>query len=474
MIDQLSMSRQFGRAASVPRDDARNLALWGVLLLIILSPLDPYRIEFGGMHWSPQRLAMVVYMPVFGMYLLTRRRLPFRLAHLFVLGIPFSVLVSMIAPDLDYGLFRKYAVIDLFNAILFWVIYQVSSERWENRRAVAYAFGVSALLYLAYALYTGYMLWVSRQPIIDPPFANAISFVTSFSSEEARLQRMYYLRRFCLPFSVPQALGYVSGLLSFVFVVRWVSDSRRLWVFLAGAMVALMLLTFSRSAIFAVALGYGVVVWRLAVARGKINSTVVKMVIVWMAVMILIVVLSRMGYDLPLDRLVQFGSTDNNLAHYEIRKLALDVWLNQPLLKQMTGIGVGNFSRVGEAWKAHMTYTNVLVERGVVGFVSSCTIFMALPIVFWLRCRRDRRRENVVWLGAGLTIFMANAFYSFFGFTALWMLYAYLCAEAWPTGLPAHKRFRVTLHRLDRGGSRRTHPVFGARSQRSGNVGGES
>jgi len=421
-------------SATVRNDPYRKLVGAFIVLMIVVSPLAPYRLEFGGINLNLDRLALLPVLALVIIELLAKGR-TFLFPWLVFIGCLITIPLSLIAPRANLAHAIVYTPSVIYCYLLYLVVHLYAGHDEAAASKVFNSLIFVSLAYLIYSIWSIYQLYILHQPITDLPLRELIPLPIAPPSGIEHIQSVTAgAPRISLPFSTPQTLATITGALGLLFLMQ----GRAKLSVLAALMIGLSVATISRTGIYSIiaaliVLAFGVVFYR----RQDLAWIIYRMR--WLMVGVVITIIGLVTFvDVGLlksfNRLIDVLDGRTTAGHIGIRITALVAWSDGTLLQQLIGVGVGGFQVVGEALRAHMSPLTILVERGVVGLLLSYWIIAALPLAFFFRylLGQGEQRQNLTGLLVSSQIFFANLFYEVYEKPILWIVIGLLASMAWP------------------------------------------
>jgi O-antigen ligase len=215
-----------------------------------------------------------------------------------------------------------------------------------------------------------------------------------------------YWRRYAAPGFDPNDLGITVALA--VPTALYLGGTWRAAVLLIGAAV---LLTASRTAMIATALGFVFVLWtwRKATARERATGLVLAAALAVGAI-----------YLAPEPARQRLATTTTEISRGTLHnrttiwKAGVRAFRERPLLGAGTGAYpdavkpyIGVPGRPGHEYVAHNVFLSVLVETGLLGFALYCSFLLSVALFVWALHHRERALWAItllVWLTAAATL----------------------------------------------------------------------
>ncbi len=401
---------------------------------VAANALACYGVEIAGMTWTPDRLAAIILLPATVLFsLFTLRKSLF--SWLCATCLLVSVMPAYLLNATDKDLFWKYLPHTAYCYMLFVPVFIL----WKKTRPFGggkmRAWRIAAVLLELMAAYSLYAIYVSGETITDVPFRSWIPFELSDPSMHYETVSLSSNRIF-LPFSTPPALGMVAGFFALYFVMAYVNAGKKCDLFHSLAMGSVCLLTISRSGIFATCVGMLVLIWFGMKMPDQCRKRLYRLSR-WAMVLMLSGSISFGGAlfaDKEFGRLFDGMDSENNIAHWQVRVIGLQTYLDGDFTSQLVGVGLGDYRRATRhASAAHMSFLTILVERGIFGFLLANALMLLLPVI-WLRRVWLYRRllpYEVACAAISIQIFIANLLYELHQLAFLWIMLGWIASATW-------------------------------------------
>lgn len=379
-------------------------------MAIFISPLAMYSVSLG-VSISLDRLLLIIsliFLPFTGWVF----------KHTKYALIPAGILLLTVIANLLFTLVLNTSVIfSYFLALLYFVLALVVFNQ-GSFDIVKRAFTVWSVLFLFFSFWALYNQIVLGNLIYDPPFGGSYA-------DAAHKRTMMGNGRLFLPYASAPFLSFVTG-----FIVLWCyvnKDklvSKRSFYFLVATCCIVTLLTQSRGPIYSLILCLFLYFFYQSVIIKLSGKFLLKAAVVFGVLLVLAainfdsIVNSRMFPDI--------GEIAQS-RHAKLRLEALDIYGDFQFFNLVLGGGLGVIHILGTSPYSFMSYLTVLVELGVIGFVSY-SVIMFLPIIFV--CFRKKVFEyeykaiSVVVLN--LFLCLCHLFYEYKTLVPLWIILGYL------------------------------------------------
>lgn len=396
--------------------------VWLVYGLIVVSPLVAYRQEFLGVNINLQRLILpAALVALMARYALSRPR---------SIALPPALqifLVYLVYKTVGLGWSQKFApslrnLTGLLVGAL--VMFVISTEPDSSRRVRAgiRALIVSSLIPVAIATYQLVVYWAGGRPTLplaglftprevgDPRLTVGVSYVVSQSGEYVRVGGSLGG-----PAAFGEYIGSVLIILLAILVRRRVRPSKTpLYLAYASVLLTQLIFTFSRSAwiVFGLDLIVLVALVRDVRVAGRLMASAVMISVLFVYILALQLVPAGIMEErlLTVTDRSAFSADESLSEHVELRRDAIDVFLQSPLV----GIGIGNFgARTGqgdELSSAHATFVTELAEGGVVGVALLMAFAVAVMKPVWRSRHRLSADHELRGAGIGLLIAVGGIF----------------------------------------------------------------
>ena len=411
------------------------LFLWSTM--IMSTPFLMYAVEAFGLRWNPERIVMVFLMAAISVKVICNPRTAFPTPVVFmVCAMMLSLILNQLNQHLDRGLYKAGLLPAMQAYFVFFVTFMLCREHPSARLMFVKAMAVVGVWFLLFSVYSVYKLFILHDVIADIPFRAFIPIkLAEASSHMEMITRIS--RRASLPYSTSPFLAFIAGLLgTFLIYCGAVRNSKRLTL-LGIAQLVVVFLTFSRSGLFASVFAM-TILGCLAFYLRSDHRLRIHGLLTWLFISGVIMLVIIVGYQqlVPQEatRLTAKVESSTNYGHILIRQMALNHFIDSPWHIQLFGEGLGNFRRVLYAVHGHMTYSTMLIERGVIGLVLAFSFLFVMPIVFMFRLVNRCGNATVDVLGLTLTVQIGVGllFYEYHNITNLWFFLGYLASLAWP------------------------------------------
>lgn len=410
-------------------------------LFVLLTALALYRIKFAGLNWGLDRLVLSLCALSFGSFVLLRgklRQAPTMFSALLFL----SILPSVFNHAVDRSLQAHYLPTILQVYLTFFIagslLLMVDGSIPQLCRTLRFlGWG-----YAGFATWSVYQLYVVGKPITHYPFYHSLPLPLAEVSEHfAGLTQSAF--RIALPFSTPQALAMASGALCVVFFWCYCLQPCKQWLLACVIQGFICVLTLSKSGIFSLAAVFLIMKYLLVKlndpATRKLTNRLFRFVFGFMAIGLLLFIGNQIADTAGARRIISFSGSGSFDGHLFIRLHAFQVFLESNVWEQFFGHGIGNFQRVALATSGHMTYSTLIIERGLFGFLCVVGPFGWL----WLRLARSlQSHDRQIMLHRHMAfciltfLFLNNALYDVHSITVQWILLGLCVAIAWRHNKP--------------------------------------
>lgn len=400
------------------------LGLRLVQLFWVFLPLDVFSI--GGL--SVARLLFVpVVLVTFIRFVLQSRR-----AHYVSwMGLVLSVLlVSSILSGRSSGPYNSEATADILPSYLYSILVMVVSVEWlqgpADRNVYSRILKAWTVLVLALGFYDAYASYILLEQPFHHGFLKPIGDIFFQAEHELKLLRG---TRVFLPTATPPRLSLFCALLTWFWLARYIDHGGVSPLLSSLLLLLLMVLTGSRSGLFAFFFSLFVTgilsVFRLPrYDKSRFRRFYTLILLYVSSLLAAAVTISSVFGSGGLARLFQLAGEASFGRHLMLRLSAVNLLAEMPVFQLPLGIGVGQYStRVAGSYPFSI-YLTSLVENGIMSalIVSGIFVVGAFRNVVARTCWPSW--HFIFFAGLGTTLFIANWFYEFKAFTAMWFFVA--------------------------------------------------
>jgi hypothetical protein len=397
-----------------------------LFLMMVSFPLDMFSVKVSGFGLSMGRTLFFISAFLFLVHRLFSRRLVIDNSVLLGLLAIVSVFLSLFSSsNLDMQLTRYFLPSYLVGIMVYVLCYSAFLNNGKLIRtfsSVVVFWTIIIALFSMYSLHSFYVLEVI--PLRSMLNEHAIWIAAS--------------KRLFLPTATPPHLSLFAALTSIWWLMVYFRRRSRLALFLSLGMLAVCLLTFSRSGLLAYFVSVAGVIFYSIRHSGQSPISGKGIVLIFL------LLLGVFAYPLFQEQLIEeygalsaaritsvnseLGSIDN---HIRYRLQAFEIFGNGTFLEKLFGVGVGNFERIEEgSTYSFSIYLTSLAEQGLLGSLVMLAIF-GLPLFqIFRRGRKGRELFHVYRLAFALSavLFFGNLFYEYKVFVPMWITIAWLHA----------------------------------------------
>jgi O-antigen ligase len=400
-------------------------------LLVLIHPLDAYTMNFPIVNISLYRLLFALLFATFIIFKILKEKTIINSKInflLFLLGVStiFSLFWNGVLDNRAYSYFLN-SMMGLILIFIFINIYESESDLYYLIKNYFFSFLFNIYTYVY--LYYNYLINGKSLSNIRMPFMNIFPFrIIGLYLDPGRSNSFFgVVPRVGLLYKNPTHLSLAIALaiiLSFYILKRNNKTYLKFLVFLINFILTIILFnTFSRSGIFALIISVIIII----IIRFFINykgKIIVKKNKIILFLVILFLLLPVLYKTIPMvlnSRL--FNASNSTSRHLEMRIEALKIWLSNTL-NFLLGIGLFNSPIYAETTSAHFhsSYINILVERGIIGFIFSFSIY--IYIFFKLLYKALKNNGNYIIFNSFICILISFLFYEFFYSFPVWIVLA--------------------------------------------------
>jgi hypothetical protein len=403
-------------------------------LMIFLTPLDAYRIEFPIFNLSLFRIFVIVLSIAYFFYFLgIKMKIQKSIMYPFLFLQIISLFLSLLLARYNDRLFTIFEK-TIMGILICFIFINIFKEKKDFYQATKY-FILSYFFYFFFAIYTYYMGFLNKK-VTELPFVNIfkLSFVPL---ERLKGGRLYIgssgnLQRLSLPTGSPPRLSMFLLIGAIILFSLWIYNyffqnniikRKKANIYLVSSIIVsiMIFLTMSRAGwltlFFSLLFLYFLWQERKYALINKMPKVLFLLFIVLFAIS-----LSNINFSVPFERVLE--TTSSLEGHLYTRINALTIW-SENLKTLFLGVGLSNFQYYGGA-HSHSAYTTVLAERGIIGSIIYWPFYFFS--LFYLYKSSKKNKKDIRWLaykrafcGVMFVILFGSFLYEFIDEVQIWI-----------------------------------------------------
>ena len=292
-------------------------------------------------------------------------------------------------------------------------------------KGIVYAFFIY-VMFLAHGVVSWYAF---GQAVTVVPFSEYLPFLKEAQLVHAAKYSASYSNfpRLAFPFATPPHLSIVSAMYTLYFmhllsIGEKLGGSQKIFYVLLVLAVVIAFSTISRSGIFTMILGCLAYLFLTGQIR-EMRRVVTVMFLLFSSATVFIM-LDPVALPAIYERVSNTTDlTIGSVGHYSSRVDAVNYILDYTFWDFLFGVGVGNYPDL----HTHMSSLTVLVERGLLGFLTFVGLFLMLILKsrkIMIKSSGRVRQEACFSLAIGLMFIIGHSAYEFSYLIVLWVFLA--------------------------------------------------
>ncbi|MFW6016023.1 MAG: hypothetical protein ACOCRK_06260 [bacterium] len=401
-------------------------------LLIIIAPLDVYRIKFPMINLSVYRIIFVFFVAIYISYLILYKKIVKSNKYILLYLTLLSSFVG-IAQSIKLGNSLPFFINEVMGIIL--IIIFINIYSYDDIEKLINTFLLSLSISVFFSLYTYYQFFVLGNLIKKLPFVDNLVF---FAEVNHLTQGgvISGLPRLMLPYATPPQLALVIsiGIILVSFKLKFKKKGKFRYVPLLVLLFLILLGTMSRSSIVPIFLVFIVYLFFEFIYVKKKNTLIIKRIFYGSIIILTITLIIRLFPDEILNKLFYRFTilSEGTIRHFYVRLEAILLFAKdwKTLL-----IGIGSKNNIYyDGVYTHIPplhflspYFTVLAENGLFGFISVFGFYFLVYFELWGYLKRCKDYISYSLYFVLCYILLAYLFYELRLILPVWIILAIIC-----------------------------------------------